>query len=247
MAKKNIDEFFLKKRDNDYIANDHKIKANILAKTGGSHDEIYDNYIAGAALDTVISSKLDFLKSAQVFFNENKVYDKEAAIIEQIFLYKAKPLFLDYFELIVAHYRSGRNERSREVAQNLIQKYPQQISGYEWSFNNARILDSVRKDSIAVPDALRLHEFSSTDTAKYKKQYLLTVRYLAPYYINDARDREKALIYFRKWLAADPANATVIQGYIDQIERAAPKPGSTPQPPTRPAGGNPPRSAPLKP
>ena len=33
-------------------------------------------------------------------------------------------------------------------------------------------MDSLKQDSIAVPDALKLLEFSEKDTAKFKKQYL---------------------------------------------------------------------------
>ena len=138
------------------------------------------------------------------------------------------------------------NDKSRDAAQTIIQKYPQQVYGYEWSFNNAMAIDTVRKDSIAVPDALRLNEFSATDTTKFRKQYISSVRYLAAYYINDARDREQALVYFRKWLAIDPANAPTIQGYIDQIEKSAtvpaPRSGTPPAP-----GGTPIRNEARKP
>ncbi len=248
MAKKNSDDFFARKTADDYIPFDHKLRADILAKSGGSKEEIYDNYIVGAALDTNLVTKLEFLKQAQTFFKENKLRDKEAAIIEQILQIKPKPTINDYFDLTLAHYFSGRYDKSREAAQVMVQKYPQQVYGYEWSFNNAMTLDSVRKDSIAVPDALRLNEFSATDTVKYRKQFISSVRYLAAYYINDARDRTQALVYFRKWLAIDPANAATIQSYIDQIERTAPRSGSPSTPPTRPAGtGNPPRSAPPRP
>jgi tetratricopeptide (TPR) repeat protein len=247
MAKKNSDQFFQYKQLNDYIANDHKIRADILYKIGTDMDEIYSNYLIGSTLDTVVSSKIDFLKLGQVFFNENKVYNKEAQIIEQILSIKPRPILNDYFDLTIAYFRSGQNEKSRESAQLMIQKYPQQVYGYEWAFNNSRIIDTVRKDSIAVPDALRLNQFSATDTAKFKKQYINTLKYLASYYINDARDRDQALVYFRKWLAVDPANAATIQGYIDQIEKsAAPaRPGNAP---AAPAGsGTPVRSEARKP
>jgi tetratricopeptide (TPR) repeat protein len=218
-----------------------------MAKTGGTKQEIYDNYLAGAALDTVAAAKIDFLKQGQVYFKENKMRDMEAAIIEQILLIKPKPTINDYFDLTLAHYFSNRFDRSREAAQTMVQKYPQQVYGYEWSFNSAMAIDTVRKDSIAVPDALRLNEFSATDTAKFKKQYISSTRYLASYYINDARDRDQALIYFRKWLAVDPANAPTIQGYIDQIEKsAAPaRPGNAPAAPT--GSGTPVRSEARKP
>lgn len=229
MAKKSSDVFFARKTADDYIPFDHKLRADILSKTGGDKEEIYSNYITGAALDTVLTSKVEFLKQGQAYFKENKIRDKEAAIIEQILTIKPKPTINDYFDLTLAYYFGGRNDKSREVAQTMTQKYPQQVYGYEWSFNNAMAIDTVRKDSIAVPDAIRLNEFSATDTVKFRKQYISSVRYLAGYYINEARDREQALTYFRKWLAIDPVNAPTIQGYIDQIEKApAPKPGTPP-------------------
>lgn len=232
-AKKSSDVFFARKTAEDYIPFDHKLRADILSKTGGDKEEIYNNYITGAALDTVITSKIEFLKQGQTYFKENKIRDKEAAIIEQILAVKPKPSINDYFDLTLAYYFGGRNDKSRETAQSMIQKYPQQVYGYEWSFNNAIAIDTVRKDSIAVPDALRLNEFSATDTVKFRKQYISSVRYLAAYYINDARDRDQALTYFRKWLAIDPANAATIQGYIDQIEKSAtpaPRSGTPPSP-----------------
>lgn len=249
MAKKNSDEFMSRKTPDDYIPFDHKLRADILSKTGGDKQEILNNYLTGSTLDTVISSKLDFLKQGQAYFKENKMRDMEAAIIEQILLVKPKPTINDYFDLTLAYYFSNSYGRSRETAQKMIEKYPQQVYGYEWSFNCALAVDTVRKDSIALPDALRLNEFSASDTTKFRKPYISSTRWLASYYINDAKDRETALIYFRKWLAIDQANAPTIQGYIDQIEKTAPKSGTTPTtPPTRPAGsGNMPRSAPPKP
>jgi hypothetical protein len=99
-------------------------------------------------------------------------------------------------------------------------------------------LDSVKKDSIAVPDAIKLHEFAAKDTAKYRKQYISTTRYLASYYINDAKDKEKALQYFNKWLDIDQANKETIQGYIESIKKMpAPKGTGTN---TRPNGNPPP-------
>lgn len=246
-AKKSSDAFFTRKTPDDYIPFDHKLRADIMSKTGGSKQEIYDNYLAGAALDTVITSKLDFMKQGQAYFKENKMRDMEAAMIEQILLIKPKPTINDYFDLTLAHYFSNNYGKARDAAQTIVQKYPQQVYGYEWSFNCAMAIDTVRKDSIAVPDALKLHEFSSTDTVKFRKQYIGSTRFLAAYYINEAKDREQALVYFRKWLAVDPANTEVIQGYINQIEKSAPpvKPGNIPAPAS--GAPSPPRSEPYKP
>jgi hypothetical protein len=80
----------------------------------------------------------------------------------------------------------------------------------------------VKQDSIAVPDAIKLLEFSEKDTAKYKKQYIAAAGFLLGYYNNIAKDGAKALEYINKMLLLDPTN----QSYLDiksQLEKNAKK------------------------
>ena len=113
-------------------------------------------------------------------------------------------------------------------------KWNDQVFGYEWAYNNARIVDTVKKDSIAVPDALKLYDFSVSDTVKYKKQIISSASFLAIYYANDAKDKEKAIDFLKKWQAADVANAENIQKNIDMLMKPpAPKPSGT-KPPAKP-------------
>ena len=243
-SKKYSDEFFTKKNPDDYISYDHKLRADIMSKTGGSPDEIYNNYLQGAELDTLLTGKIDFLKQGIAYFKENKIRDKEAMLIEKVIGLKPAPTLNDYFDLSLAHYFGKQHEKSRDAAVIMIEKFPDQVYGYEWAYNNsiAIMTDTLRsdtarktyKESTGIPDVLKLYEFSNKDTAKFKKQYINSVRYLAAYYINEAKDRDRSLEFFRKWLEADPANASTIQEYINQIEKMpsrppAPKNG-TPKP-----------------
>ena len=51
-----------------------------------------------------------------------------------------------------------------------------------------------------------------------------SIRFLAQYSYNIAKDKEKSLDYFAKWLEVDPANADAINSYIEQIKKMpAPK------------------------
>lgn len=223
-AKVYMEKYFGKEKEADLIANDYKLWADILSKTGGTNDEIVNAYIKGAPLDSVISSRVDFLKQGAAYFKTAKIRDKEGDLIEKILEVKPKPNINDYFDLTLARYFSGDYARSREAAFVMIEKYPDQVYGYEWAFNNANAVDTVKKDSIAMQDAVKLYEFAQADTAKFKKQYLTSVRFLSTYYINQAKDKEKSLEFFRKWLEVDPANATAIQEYIKQIEKMQIKP-----------------------
>ncbi len=226
IAKKNSDIFFLKKNPEDVILPDYENKAIILANTGATPDEVYNTYILGVALDTTADAKVGYLKKGIAYFKENKLRDKEALMIQKMIELKPKPTINDYFDLTLAHYFTPDYAMSRAAAFVMIEKYPDQVYGYEWAFNNSNAVDTIKKDSIAMPDALKLFEFSQKDTAKFKKQYLTSVRFLSTYYINQAKDKEKSLEFFKKWLEADPANATAIQEYIKQIEKMQIKPSA---------------------
>ncbi|MGZ5222070.1 MAG: hypothetical protein ACXWC7_18440, partial [Chitinophagaceae bacterium] len=100
------------------------------------------------------------------------------------------------------------------------EKYPDEVFGWEWKLNNAKIIDSTKQDSIALPDALKLLEFSEKDTAKYKKQYISAASFLALYYANKAGDKVKAIEYLKKWQNMDPVNKEAIQKNIDILSKA---------------------------
>jgi tetratricopeptide (TPR) repeat protein len=226
-AKKYSDEFFARKKNpEDIILPDYEIKADVLSKTGGTPDEILNAYIAGARLDTTIDAKIGFLKKGVAHFKTNKIRDKEGDLVQKIIDIKPKPSINDYFDLTLARYFSGNYAQSREIANTMIQKYADQPYGYEWKFNSSSAVDTVKKDSIAVPDALELYGFAQKDTAKFRKIYLSSVKFLAAYYINQAKDKDKSLEFFTKWLEADPANAVTIQSYIDQIKKMPSKPAA---------------------
>ncbi|MBL0269072.1 MAG: hypothetical protein IPP99_10520 [Chitinophagaceae bacterium] len=227
-AKKYSDMFFLYKNPDDYISKDHKLRADIMSQTGGTPDEILSNYVEGALLDTTVTEKIDFLKKGVVYFKEKKLRDREAILIQKILEIKPKPTINDYFDLTLAHYFSQNNEKSRATALKMTELFPDQVYGYDWAFINARAVDTVRKDSIAVPDALKLFEFSNKDTAKFKKQYINAASFLAIYYANDAKDKEKAIDYLKKWQMVDVANAENIQKNIDLLMKAPATKPTTP-------------------
>jgi hypothetical protein len=79
-----------------------------------------------------------------------------------------------------------------------------------------------------------METFAFTDTVKYKKQYLNTIKLLADYYYTTAKDKAKSIEYFKKWQVVDPPNSATIDGYIKAAESLKPK-GSTPPPPPPPA------------
>ena len=250
-AKKYSDLFFVKKNPEDVILPDYEIKAAVLSKTGGTPDDIYNTYMAGVALDTTADAKIAYLKKGIAIIKEMKARDKEALLIQKLIEIKPKPTINDYFDLALAHYFTPDYAKSREVTLKMIGTYPDQVYGYEWAFNNSRVIDTVKKDSIAVPDALKLFDFSNKDTAKFKKQYISAASFLAIYYANDAKDKAKAIDYLKKWQMVDVANTENIQKNIDLLMKtpATKPPQNPPKTKTAPvakATTKPKTTAPLK-
>jgi Tfp pilus assembly protein PilF len=218
-AAKNADLFFQKAKPEEIIAQDYILKADILVKQNAPENDILQAYVQAAGADTAVYKKIELFKKGAAYFKANKLRASEVRLLEMILALKPKPSINDYFDLTVASYFINDYTKSRDNALLMRTSFPDQVFGYEWAFNNSRITDTLRKDSIAVPDALLLTGFAEKDTQKYKKQYLASVKFLAEYYTNTARNKDKALEYFRKWLQADPENAEVIKGYISQLEK----------------------------
>jgi tetratricopeptide (TPR) repeat protein len=219
-AKKYSDLFMQKKVDP--VLPDYEIRALILTKAGGTPDEVYNTYIEGIALDTTLDAKLTFLKKGAAFFKDQKDPAKQVLLITKLIELKPKPTINDQFDLMKAYYDLDSNSKSRDVAILMRDQYPDQVYGYDWALKNDLILDSVKKDSIGVPDALKLYEFAQKDTVKFRSNYITSLRFLSDYYINKARDKETSLIYFQKWHDIDTANAPKIQELIDQIKKMSP-------------------------
>lgn len=250
-AKTYIDKYFAKEKVEDQIAKDYSLLADILNKNGGTPTDIYNAYMKGADLDTVLTSKIDFLKAGAVILKGLKARELEGNVIEKVIALKPKPTINDYFDLTLARYFTPDYLKSREKAITMIEKFPDQPYGYEWAFNSSLALatdtlkaeasrDSI-KTAMTAPDATKMFDFSKADTAKYRKQYLSAVRFLAQYSYNIAKDKEKSIEYFTKWLEVDPANAAAINGYIEQIKKMQARPTTPPKgnaPPAKPSVSN---------
>ncbi|MBL0132076.1 MAG: hypothetical protein IPP43_14055 [Chitinophagaceae bacterium] len=200
-AKKYSDQFFAKKNPDDINSFDYKIKADVLSKTGGSAEDIYNAYWQGASLDSVLTSKIDFLKQGAEFFksrgdsiSRNKEGDLRLALINL----KTNPGQRDYFDAGFAYYQGKNYFRSDSLYSVYTEKYPGETFGWQMRFQISRILDSTMEKGLAVPFGIKYLEVLEKDTAKNKNSILSTAGYLAQYYANIVKDKVKAVEYFKK-------------------------------------------------
>lgn len=229
-AKKYSDLFFLKKNPDDYISGDHKIRADILSKTGGTTDEIFVNYLQGSVLDTVLSSKIDFLKQGAEFLKargDSISRVREGDLRLEIVKLKAdKAGQRDFFDAGFAYYQGKNYEKADSIFDVFTDRYPDEVYGPMMQYNIHRALDSTMEKGMAVPWAEKYLTLLEKDTAKNKKTIIGVASYLASYHANIVKDREKALEYLRKMLVLDPTNE-IIKNNISVLEKApATKPPS---------------------
>jgi Flp pilus assembly protein TadD len=237
-AKKNIDSYFAKERPEGYISKDYELLANILAKTGGSNEDVKNAYLKGADIDTVLTSKIDFLKAGAEFFKtrgDSLSRITEGDIRQQIIKLKPNPSQRDYFDAGLAYYQGKDYIKSDSIFSYYTQKWPDEVFGWQMEFSIQRAKDTAMTLGLAVPPGIKYLEVLEKDTAKNKKTIIGLSGYLAQYYANIAKDREKAIVYLEKMVMYDPTNAD-FKKYLDDMKKPAPvkKNGPNPGPNVKP-------------
>jgi Tfp pilus assembly protein PilF len=248
-AKPYIDQYFAKVKPEEVTAKDYALKADIYSAIPGQEAVVLQSYMDGVKADTVLDNKLDVLKQGAEFFAARKQYDKEAQLRQMILEIKPNPNINDYFTTGFAYYRTRNYPeviKSYNIAKTISEKWPEQQFGWEWMYNNAVLIDTVKKDSIAVPAALKWLEFAQKDTAKFYRQIAGTSYFLATYYQD--KDKAKAIQYLTMMMNAtrDEATKESIRKNIDLLQKPAPQ--QRPQATTRPRPETPPAATkPKKP
>lgn len=248
-AKKYSDEFFLKKNPDDVILPDFEIKAEILAKLGGTASDVFSTYLDGSRLDTTLDVKINYLKKGAEALKTLGDRNKEGDIRMEIIKLKSNPGQRDYFDAGFAYYQGKDYEKSKGLFNTYSQKWPDEPFGWQMLFQIGRLEDTTMEKGLAVPYAEKYLTILEKDTAKNKKNILSTAGYLAQYNANIIKDKVKAVEYFKKMLVLDPTN-TDIPRYIELLEGKQPTrpPAVTPKgnaPPAPPSAANPKTSTPV--
>ncbi len=234
-ARQYIDEYFARAKPEDITALDYKLKADVYSAIPGQENALYAIYLEGVKADTSVDNKVELLKQGATFFKNKGFREKEGDLMAILLKTKPRPTINDWFDAGRAYYFGQAYPKSRDIFQQFIQVYPDSVYGYEWAFNNSKLIDTVKRDSIAVPDALKLLEFSRTDTVRYARQISSAAYFLVTYYAAE-NDRPKAIEYLKvmKSVTSDPAQAQQIQNNIDALSK---QPSTPQQPANRPKGG----------
>ncbi len=238
-AQKYLNDYFAKEKPDQVIGKDYELQASISLKTNGNIDTFKSAIIKGVSLDTVMTSKIETLKKyADTLKSRGDSLSRlaEGDLRMEVIKLKPTPSQRDYFDAGLAYYQGKNYTKSDSLFTIYTQKWPDETFGWQWKFNNQRAQDTSMALGLAVPHALKYLEVLEKDTAKNKSGILQVAGYLAQYYANIAKEKDKALEYLQKMLALDPTNAD-IQKYIDAMKKPA-KPaksgGTNPGPTSKP-------------
>jgi Tfp pilus assembly protein PilF len=224
-ARPYIDEFFARAKPEDITPIHYRIKADIYSAVPGQEDAAYAAYTEAVKADTTLEGKVDLIKQGAALFKKKNLRVKEGDMLAQLLTVKPKPTINDYFDATRAYYFGEAYDKALEMATKMKENFPDEVYGYEWVFNAAKVLDSTYTQNKLLPAAIEYFQFSEKDTAKYKKNYLASAGFLLGYYANEAKDRVKAQEYLDKMLLVDPTNESLKK--IDEQFKKSNKPAKS--------------------
>ncbi len=216
-----VDDFFKKADPEELIAKDFEMKADAYSAIPGMEDEVQAAYVQGATVDTVLENKIETLRRGAKYFQDKNLRSREAQLLQEMVKINPKASMRDYYDIMRAYYFAKDYEDSYAASVSFSEKYPEEIYGWEFRHYNSSVIDTVKFDSIAIPDAVMLLEASKKDSVKFGAQRKRAANFLAITYVNKLKDAVKGIEYLKELQLADPANKEQIQEMIKSLEDSA--------------------------
>ncbi|WP_290789403.1 tetratricopeptide repeat protein [Flavihumibacter sp. UBA7668] len=211
-AKKFLEQYFAKQKEEGFVPKDYEFLANTLAKFPGNEEQAMSNYDKAIAMDTAMESKLELMTNAAALAKKTGNRVMEAKYLGELFKTKKDPNNVDLYNWGFANYQAAQYPQADSIFAIYTEKYPNEIFGYLWRARANQAMDTTMAQGLAVPHYEKLGEMSlSLDAAKYKGQAVSSYFYLVQYHNDIKKDPAKALEYIEKVLAIDPANETAVK------------------------------------
>jgi tetratricopeptide (TPR) repeat protein len=237
-ARTNIDEFFKRTKD-PLIPADYELKANVYQGGGASCEEIYALYLQGAAADTVVQSKVDFMTKAADFFKTKKCTKQEADMRWAIYNTRKSPNPGGLINIGILFSQAGDLKKADSLFAMYNTAFPDSIYGYYWRGRVNFSLDTTMTVEPYITTLLQSNEktltIATTDKLRYKSMGANAALVLTGYWNNIKSNRDSAYAYLLKGLEIDSTNEQLIK--IKEIFDKQPTKGT--KPPGKAVGNKP--------
>jgi tetratricopeptide (TPR) repeat protein len=246
-ARTNIDEFFKRTKDAPIPA-DYELKANVYQAGGASCEEIYSLYLQGAAADSVVQNKIDFMTKAADFFKTQKCTKQEADMRWAIYNTRRSPNPAGLINIGILFSQSGDLKKADSLFAAYNTAFPDSIYGYYWRGRVNFSLDTTMTVEPYITTLLQSNEktltIAATDKPRYKALGTNAALVLTGYYNNIRSNRDSAYAYLLKGLDLDSTHPQLKN--IKEIFDRQPKPTNQ-KPPAKTGTGNKPSASIRKP
>src|SRR6187401_3494390 len=209
-AKTNIDAFFAREKEG-FVPTDYQLKADILTGGGASCEEVYALYMQGAAADTVVQSKVDFMTKAADYFKTKKCTKQEADMRWAIYNTRKSPNPAGLVNIGILFSQGGDLKKADSLFAIYNAAFPDSIYGYYWRGRVNYSLDTTMTVEPYISTLLQSNEkalaIAATDKPRYKSMGTNAALVLTGYYNNIRSSRDSAYAYLLKGLEIDSTNA----------------------------------------
>jgi tetratricopeptide (TPR) repeat protein len=211
-AREAMANYLAKADPTTYLATDFEEYAKIYGKLQDSttRSMAFEYYAKAISMDTIDTDKQKFASEGLELAKQ--MHNKQAAAILSGALYNSakNPSNSDLFKFGMANYSAGNYKTADSIFCGIYEtKYPTEIYGYLWCAKSKQAEDdSAMSQGLAVDAYIKLAQFARSipDSNKYKTQVVGAYFYLASYYNDVKKDKQKAIYYMQEALEVDPTN-----------------------------------------
>lgn len=213
-AKANFEQFFAKVNPDKIGPKDYSTYGQVLLKVPGAdsmgtvkNDSLAAIYIEkGIALDTVMSEKLDIVKSTAQSLIDAKQYAAAGKWYTKILTMKPDYGKVDLYYAGYNDYRGGDYRGADSVFTLYTVKYPEDIFGWNMKAHSQEGIDTTGVNGLAKGAYEKIISIADTtaDKDKVKANEITAYRYMVAYQYNVKHNKDSALYYNGKILQLDP-------------------------------------------
>jgi Flp pilus assembly protein TadD len=241
-ARKSFENYIAKADQSQIGSGDYATYANVLFKLPGN-DSLAGVYIDKAVqLDTLESSKVAYLKTTSLYFENQKNYKAAADWYAKILTVKKAPTSFDLNTAGLKYFKYGNYTSAIEIFSQSSKKYPEDVYAYYMTGKSYWAIDTTMEQGLANPAFQKVIEVGMADKVKNKAQLIASYKYFVAYYANIKKDKAAAMAYCDSVLVVDPADVEAASNKAI-IEKLNMNPTPTPATPasktTSPAANKP--------
>lgn len=183
-----------------YVAKVAELQGNVdaSAKELAKGYDAYEKAITFGDEDVNLISE----KARSLFIN--KRYSDAASNWKRL-IAKGKNSEENYLQIGKAYYQGKDFDNAEGIFNEMAQKFPDYIPGFQWAANNASAKDPDSKLGLAKDKFIALISKASKDSVKYSEEIFNALRYLG-YNALQADRHEEAKSYYTRMLNLDPNN-----------------------------------------